>query len=294
MKSTLKVAILLATFLLSISFVFAQEPLRIIMIGAHPDDCDINGGGTAALFAQMGHQVKFVSLTNGDKGHHLMDSEALAERRKQEMQEVARILGIEYDALNNHDGELMPTIENRKAVIKLICDWQADVVISHRPYDYHPDHRNTSIIVQDAAYMISVPKMYPEGKPLMQAPVFLYMADRFQKPYPFSPDIVIDITSVVDKKVNAICAHESQVFEWLPWNNGYDHLMPADKEGKRKFIGERYLTRNRSIGFEKAAEKWYTPIQLKDAAYFEAFEICEYGSMPDKQKILRLFPMLPR
>lgn len=264
------------------------------MIGAHPDDCDINAGGTAALFSKLGHKVKFVSLTNGDKGHHIMEAQELAIRRKQEMKESGRILGIEYDNLDNHDGELMATIENRKAVIKLICDWKADVVITHRPYDYHPDHRNTSIIVQDAAYMISVPKMYPEGEPLLKAPVFLYMMDRFQKPYPFSPDIVVDVTSVADQKNEAICAHESQVFEWLPWNNGFEQNLPSDPEERKRFIKERYLGRGNSSRFKEAAANWYSPGQIESADYYEAFEICEYGSIPDKDRILQLFPMLPK
>lgn len=289
----MKTLLLFVTLLFSTSFVLATEPLRVIMIGAHPDDCDISGGGTAALFAQMGHKVKFVSLTNGDKGHHLMKPEELAARRKQEMQDVARILNIEYDNLDNHDGELMPTLENRKAVIQIICDWKADIVITHRPNDYHPDHRYTSTIVQDAAYMISVPLMVEKRNPLMKSPVFLYFPDRFQKPNPFSPDIVIDITSVAQKKLDAICAHESQVFEWLPWNNGYESQMPADKEGKREFIGTRYLSRYRAL-YSDAAAKWYSSGQLKNSEYFEAFEICEYGRIPGKEEIKRLFPMLPQ
>ncbi|MDR3143132.1 MAG: PIG-L family deacetylase [Tannerellaceae bacterium] len=290
----MKTLILFTAFLFfSVSLVSATEPLRVIMFGAHPDDCDISGGGTAALFAQMGHKVKFVSLTNGDKGHHLMKPEELAARRKQEMQEVARILHIEYDNLDNHDGELMPTLENRKAVIQLICDWKADIVITHRPNDYHPDHRYTSTIVQDAAYMISVPLMVEKRNPLLLSPVFLYFPDRFQKPNPFSPDIVIDIASVAKKKLDAICAHESQVFEWLPWNNGYESQMPAGKEERREFTGSRYLSRYRTL-YSEAAAKWYTPEQLNDSEYFEAFEICEYGRIPDEAEIKRLFPMLPQ
>jgi len=276
------------------SFSVFANPLNVIVFGAHPDDCDISAGGVAALFTQMGHNVKFVSLTNGNKGHHSMQPDELAARRKKEMQEAARVLSIKYENLENNDGELMPTIENRKAVIKLICDWQADIVISCRPYDYHPDHRNTAVLVQDAAYMISVPLMVPDGKPLMKAPLFLYVSDRFQKPISFSPDIVVDITSVAGKKTEAICAHESQVFEWLPWNGGWINELPTDTSEKRRYVGERYLTRNRVERFVDAASKWYASEQLKGIRYVEAFEICEYGSMPDKEKIKRLFPMLPR
>ena len=290
----MKNRLLFLTAMLCISLVLNAQPIRVIVFGAHPDDCDLNTGGTAALFVQMGHKVKFVSLTNGNKGHHAMKPDELAARRKAEMKKVAGILGIEYDNLENPDGELMPTIENRKAVIKLICDWKADIVITNRTNDYHPDHRNAGIIVQDAAYMVSVPLMYPGGEPLLKAPVFLYMPDRFQKPNPFSADIVIDITPVAEKKIDVITAHESQVFEWLPWNNGTLDRVPQDAQGRRQFVAERYLARNAVERFREAATKWYTPEQLEKCRYLEAFEICEYGRNPNRQMIKELFPMLPK
>lgn len=271
------------------------EPIRVIMFGAHPDDCEINAGGTAALFARLGHKVKFVSLTNGNKGHHLLPPGELAARRKKEMQEVARILHIEYDYIDNDDGELTPTIENRKKVIRMIRDWKADLVITHRSNDYHPDHRNTSIIVQDAAYMTGVPLMAPGSEPLRRSPVFLYMADRFRKPAPFSPDVVIDVGPAIQQKLDAICANESQVFEWLPWIDGYEKELPDSREGKRKFVGDLYLMElKETVSFKEAALVWYSPEEVEKGEYFEAFEICEYGRIPDKEEIKRIFPMLPR
>ena len=269
------------------------EPIRVIIFGAHPDDCEWSAGGIAMLYTQMGHKVKYVSLTNGNKGHHLMKSDELAARRSSETQEVARILGVEYEILNNADGELMPTLENRFAVIQMICDWEADIVITHRTNDYHPDHRNTGIIVQDAAYMISVPLMNPEGKPLRKPTVFLYMSDDFQKPTPFSPDIVIDITSVAEKKADAVCANVSQMYEWMPWIEGWENELPSNPAEWRQFVGDRFLTLSKVDKFRKSASKWYSSAQLKNIRYVEAFEICEYGSIPDKEEIKRLFPMLP-
>ena len=289
----MKVFFLFFALLVSVPFVSAQEPVRVIVFGAHPDDCDLNAGGIAALFTQMGHKVKFVSLTNGNKGHHLMKPIELAARRYNEAQEAGKILGIEYFVMNNSDGELQPTLDNRFAVIKHICDWNADIVITHRPNDYHPDHRNTSIIIQDAAYMVGVPLMVPNGKPLRKTPLFLYMPDRFQKPTPFSPDIVIDITSVSAKKAEAICAHESQIFEWLPWVNGQPDEGPSDPAERRKFYIERYLSRSNPDRFSEAAAKWYSPAQIQNIKYVEAFEICEYGAMPGKARIRQMFPMLP-
>ncbi len=280
---------------LSLSMARATEPLRIIVFGAHPDDCEYTTGGITALYAQMGHQVKYVSLTNGNKGHHVMKPGELAARRSKEAQEVARILGVAYEIMNNDDGELLPTLENRFAVIKMICDWKADVVITHRTNDYHPDHRNAGIIVQDAAYMISVPLMVPKGEPLRKPVVFLYMPDDFQKPTAFSPDIVVDITPVADKKADAFCANESQMYEWLPWIEGWENELPADPGQWRQFVGNRFLSLlNKVEKFRKAASKWYSPAQLKNIRYVEAFEICEYGSIPGKEEIKRLFPMLPQ
>jgi LmbE family N-acetylglucosaminyl deacetylase len=284
---------LLVILFLSLSFTRAAEPVRVIIIGAHPDDCEYTSGGVAALYSQMGHKVKFVSLTNGNKGHHLMKPDELAARRAKEAQEVARILGVEYEIMNNDDGELLPTLENRFAVIKLICDWKADIVITHRTNDYHPDHRNTGIIVQDAAYMIGVPLMNPKGEPLRKPTVFLYMPDDFQKPNPFSPDIVVDITSVAKQKEEALCANVSQMFEWLPWLEGWDNELPTDPAQLRPFIGERFMSWGKVDKFRKAASKWYSSAQLKNIRYVEAFEICEYGSRPGKEEIKRLFPMLP-
>jgi hypothetical protein len=141
--------------------------------------------------------------------------------------------------------------------------------------------------------MVSVPQMTGGSEPLMKAPVYLYMPDRFQKPAPFSPDIVIDITAVAEKKADAICAHESQVYEWLPWNGGWADQLSSNPAEKRKFVGDRYLARSSVERFKDAATKWYSPDKLQNIKYAEAFEICEYGTLPDKARIQQLFPMLP-
>src|SRR5678809_544915 len=163
--------------------------IRVIMIGAHPDDCDQDGGGTAILFAKMGYAVKFVSVTNGDAGHQTMKGAELAKRRYAEAQEAGKRFGVTYDVLDNHDGQLMPSLEVRFQIIKEIREWDADIVIAPRPNDYHPDHRYTGVLVQDAAYMVAVPNVAADTPPLKKNPVFLYFQDRFQKPNPFNPDI---------------------------------------------------------------------------------------------------------
>jgi len=290
----MKIYSLVIIFLLSASLAGAADPIRVIIFGAHPDDCEYTSGGIAAMYSQMGHQVKFVSMTNGNKGHHAMTSAALGARRAEEAKDVARILGIkEYEIMDNDDGELTPSLANRFAVIKMICDWEADIVITHRPNDYHPDHRYASTLVQDAAYMISVPHMIPTGDALRKPVVFLYMPDHFQKPNPFSPDIVIDVTSVFDKKLEAVCANVSQFFEWMPWNEGYENEVPAEQAQKLKTVENRYMAWSKVDNYKKAALNWYSSAQLKNTRYVEAFEICEYSYIPNKNEIKKLFPMLP-
>ncbi|WP_297335225.1 PIG-L family deacetylase [Algoriphagus sp.] len=273
-------------------FGIAQEkPLRILMIGAHPDDCDIKSGGTAALFSQLGHEVKFLSLTNGDAGHMEMGGGMLAVRRMAETQQVAQRLGITYEVMDHHDGELMPTLEIRKAVIRKIREWEADVVISHRTNDYHPDHRYTGVLVQDAAFMVGVPNIASDTPPLRKNPVFLYYQDHFQKPNPFSPDIAIDITSVIDQKIYALDAHVSQFYEWLPWISNDPDEIPNDKEERIQWLkSKRALSPNPTV--KAALEKWYGSEAADKAQFAEAFEICEYGSQPNEAEIKRLFPML--
>lgn len=265
--------------------------IRIIMIGAHPDDCDEDGGGTAALLAQMGYAVKFVSVTNGDAGHQTMRGKELAKRRYAEAQEAGKRLGVVYDVLDNHDGQLMPTLEVRLQIIKKIREWNADVVIAPRPNDYHPDHRYTGVLVQDAGYMVAVPNVAPDVPALKKNPVFLYYRDRFQRPNPFRPDIAVDITSVYDKKVSALDAHESQMYEWLPWIGHYLDQVPADKNERIKWLAKQ---RGGEITPEIKAslEKWYGKEKAAQVKYAEAFEICEYGAQPNDDEIKKMFPML--
>ena len=280
--------------LLPFSFILSQDrKVNVIVIGAHPDDPDGTAGGTAIKFAKLGHNVMFVSLTNGDAGHQSKGGGALARIRRAEAQEAGRRFGVTYKVLDNHDGELMPTLEVRHQVIRLIREWNADIVIGPRPYDYHPDHRNTAIVLQDAAYMVIVPNVAPDTPPLKKNPVFLYAQDRFQKPYPFSPDIAIDISDVIDQKIYAMAAHESQYFEWLPWTVGQDENVP---KGEKERIEWLKSGRRRTIipTVRESLVKWYGKEKADNITDAEAFEICEYGRQPNESEIRELFPMIGR
>ena len=282
----------LALLLAAAATLMAQsDKIRVIAFGAHPDDCDIRAAGTAALWEKMGIAVKFVSITNGDAGHQAMRGVELAKRRLAEAKESGRRLGIEYDVLNNHDGKLLPTLDVREEVIREIRKWHADVVLAPRPNDYHPDHRYTGVLVQDAAYMVVVPDIVPDTPALRKNPVFLYYEDRFQRPNPFTPDIAVDIDSVIDQKVDALDAQVSQFYEWLPWVDGRLAEVPKDHTARKAWL-KRERTPAISPAVRAALVKWYGP-QTGDAVkHYEAFEVCEYGSQPDEARIRQLFPML--
>lgn len=267
-----------------------EKPLNVVVFGAHPDDCDLDAGGTAILFSKMGHNVKFVSLTNGDAGHQNMGGGELARIRLAEAKEAGKRFGVEYVVLDNHDGELMPTLENRLKVIREIRKWNADIVIAPRPNDYHPDHRYTGILIQDAAYMVIVPNVAPEVPPLEKNPVFLYSEDGFQKPNPFEPDIAVNIDPVFDQKIYAAAAHESQFFDWLPWTSGMLDKVPKDSKARLEFLAN-WRTNTPNAKTVASLKKWYGESASK-IKHAEAFEICEYGKQPTDEELKKLFPML--
>lgn len=261
--------------------------LRIIAFGAHPDDCDIRFGGTAIKFAKAGHAVKFVSVTNGNAGHHEMGGGILAMRRYKETQEAARRSGIaEYQVLDNNDGELLPTLEVRKQVIRAIREWKADIVLGPRPNDYHPDHRYTGVLMQDAAYMVQVPNLVPDAPALRKSPIFIYYQDHFQKPAPFRPDVVVALDDVWDLKVNALDAHTSQFYEWLPWVDGELEQVPKDPAERKKWLSKERTPRMPDA-IRNALAKRYGNAGVK---HYEAFEVCEYGRQPSMEELSNLFP----
>src|SRR5512136_152670 len=265
---------------------------RILCLGAHPDDAESGAAGTAALWVAKGYHVKFVSVTNGDIGHWKDSGPELARRRKAEVEHGARLVGYAFEILGNHDGELQPTLENRKAITRLIREWQADVVITHRPNDYHPDHRYTCVLVQDSAYMVTVPKFCPEVPALRTNPVFLYFSDRFQKPYPFQADIAVDIDPVMDKKLDVLLGMVSQFYEGGV--SGSPELLTSDPEKQKaqwEAVRKRFIGRQMDITarFRESLKAWYGPERAARIRYAEAFEICEYGRRPDKAEIMRLF-----
>jgi LmbE family N-acetylglucosaminyl deacetylase len=233
--------------------------LRIIAFGAHPDDCELREGGAAAKWAALGHHVKFVSCTNGDIGHWNMAGGPLAKRRAAEVKETGKILNLTSEVLDIHDGELMVTMENRRAICRLIREWKADVVISHRPNDYHPDHRYVGVLVMDAAYMVTVPFFTPDTPYLTKNPVFLFSEDNFQRPNPFTADIVVAIDEVIEKKLAAVEALHSQFFEGGA--NGNAGLVPDAKDEAAWAARKKTVRDNFSKRFAATANKYRSVLE---------------------------------
>ena len=269
--------------------------LRILVFGAHPDDAEFKAGGTAAKWAKLGHQVKLVSVTNGDIGHWQMAGGPLAQRRSAEVAACAKKLGVTSQVLDIHDGELVPSLENRRLITRIIREWRADIVISHRPWDYHPDHRYVGVLVQDAAFMVTVPFICPDVPPLTKNPVFLFSSDGFQKPYPFQADIAVSLDDVFDQKLDAIHELASQTYEGgASGSEAFVRSVPpaGDEAGRRDWLREKWIERQgkEATRFRAALTQWYGEDRGKAVKYAEAFEICEYGRRPTPEEIRKLFP----
>jgi N-acetylglucosamine malate deacetylase 1 len=273
----------------------AEGKLRIVVFGAHPDDAEFKAGGTAAKWAKLGHEVKLVSVTNGDIGHWQIAGGPLAKRRTAESAAAAKKLGVESLVLDIHDGELEPTLEHRRTITRVIRDWHADIVIAHRPWDYHPDHRYVGVLVQDAAFMVTVPFFCPDTPHLEKNPVFLYSSDRFVKPYPFRADIAVSIDDVFDQKLDAVHELESQVYEGgANGSEAFVRSVPpaSDEAGRRRWLKERWTGRqgNEADRYRAALMEWYGEEKGKAVKYAETFEICEYGRQPSREELKKLFP----
>jgi len=264
--------------------------LRVIAIGAHPDDCEFYFGGTAAKLAAQGHEVKFVSVTNGDAGHHRLAGLELAARRRAETEEAARRLGIAaWEVLDHHDGLFLPDLAPRLQIIRCLRLWQADVVLTHRFNDYHPDHRYTSQLVQDSAYLVLVPNICPDAPVLRRNPVYLYFEDDFQKPAAFTPDVVVAIDDVWSRKLDALDAHVSQFYEWLPWVDWNGEPVPSSPEERRAWL-ETKVSRPPSPRVREMLARRYGAECAGRIRHAEAFELCEYGRRPTPDELDELFP----
>jgi LmbE family N-acetylglucosaminyl deacetylase len=261
-------------------------------VGAHPDDCDIRAGGLAGIIIERGGQVLFVSLTNGNAGHHQMAPAELARRRKEEARRAGEVIGAEYVVLDHDDGRLTAALEVREELIGIIRRFGPDLLLGPRPFDYHADHRAAGQLVADASFLLTVPLVRPDVLAMRHMPVIYYTADGFTKPLPFEADVVVDVDAHVDKKLRMVACHESQVYEWLPFLGGYLDEVPADADGRLRWVVERYGARSARVAdaYRRKLVERYGPERGGLVRHAEAFEICEYGRRPDAELLAELFP----
>jgi len=273
-----------------------SNQLRILVITAHPDDCELKAGGVATMYGEAGHYVKFVSVTNGEAGHQSVMPPELIKIRKAESDAVAALLGIEYEILGNRDGRLQPTLDARFELIALIRRFKPDLILTHRPNDYHPDHRATSTLVCDAAYMVIVPHIVPDVPALRVNPVIAYLSDHFLRPVPLQPTIVVDVEPVFERIIDQLCCHHSQFFEWLPYTLCQEDSLPTTVGAQREYAKQFYERFNGPLAdrFRDLIVKTYGAERGRKIRFIEAFEPCEYGSPMTDEAKRRLFPMLPQ
>jgi LmbE family N-acetylglucosaminyl deacetylase len=265
---------------------------RILIIGAHPDDADIKAGGTTAKWCALGYVVKLVSLTNGRAGHHIMPGPSLARRRRAEAQAAAAVVGATYEVLDTPDGELDDCLAHRETVIRLIRNFRPDLIATHRSTDYHPDHRFAGLLVQDAAYLLTVPAICPDVPHLANCPVILYFSDAFRKPCRFEPHLVVDIGGEFERLVDMLHCHQSQFYEWLPFNAGHLDQVPAEDGARRPWLADRIRRRIRPLAdrYRELVLQQYGPERGNQVELVEAFEVSEYGAPLDAAARQRLFP----
>src|SRR5579872_2922642 len=236
-------------------------PLRLLILGAHPDDAEFHAGGLAAIYREAGHVVKMVSVTNGESGHFRISGKELADIRRIEARAAGEVIGATYEVWNNPDGRLLATIAVRERIIRELRTFGPDLVLTHRLNDYHPDHRAVGQAVQDASYLVTVPAICPDVPALRRDSVVAYMSDLFTRPAPLRGDVVIDVGDRMETIVQMMSAHRSQFFEWLPFNEGRSDEVPFSEVERIAWL-----------------RRWY---EVKIAPYAERYRcelVAQYGS----------------
>lgn len=268
---------------------------RILVFGAHPDDAECHVGGLLCLYRELHFPVKIISVTNGAMGHYKISGEALAQRRLAEAQAASALIGSAFEAWNYPDGELEPSLGLRARVIHEIRTFKPDLVLTHRPYDYHPDHRAVAQLVQDASYMVTVPPIVPGTPILPRDPVVAYMPDLFTRPNPLRADVIIDVTAKMEQIVNLLACHTSQVFEWMPFNEGILDQVPADDAARLNWLRHwiEALKWPYTERYQTSILEVYGREPVAATMFVEVLEVSEYARSLDSSSKLRLFPFVP-
>jgi LmbE family N-acetylglucosaminyl deacetylase len=264
---------------------------RLLILGAHPDDAEFHAGGIASVYRAMGRQVKMVSVTDGGAGHHIRSSTELVPLRRDEAAAAGQIIGAVYETWNFPDGALQPSLEVRHRIIREIRQFKPDLVLTHRPNDYHPDHRAVGQCVQDASYLVKVPLIVPDVPALRKDPVVAYMPDLFTKPQRMQPEMILNIAEQIDTIVAMLACHVSQVFEWLAYEQGILETLPSDQAGRMVWLKAWYTSyiRPRVAHFRDEIFQAFGDAG-SSLEFVEAYEISEYALRPDAALLQHLFP----
>jgi N-acetylglucosamine malate deacetylase 1 len=268
-----------------------HSPLRLLILGAHPDDAEYHAGGLAALYRAAGHHVKMISATDGQSGHFQISGKALSEIRREEARRSGETIGATYEVWNHPDGKLFPTLEFREQIIREFRTYEPDLVLTHRLNDYHPDHRAVGQAVQDASYLVTVPPICPETPILRKDPVVAYLPDLFTRPNPLRADVVFDIAPQLPAIVQMLACHESQFYEWIPYNERRLADVPKDPAMRFEWLTNWFAEklRPRAQQFRDSLVAKYGPERGGQIEFCEAFEISEYASPLDPAARKRLF-----
>ncbi len=195
--------------------------MRVLAIGAHPDDVEMYCSGALLACKARGDDVFICCVTNGDKGAYGMTSEELAAIRRKEAQAAADIIGAEMIFCGLPDGELFVCDEHRRPIIDAVRKAAPDFIITHSPNDYHPDHCNTSELVFSASFLAGAPNV--PGAECIEScpgvPAVFYMDT--PTGMAFLPTEYVDITPHWDTKRRIIECHESQV-QWIKEHDNLD------------------------------------------------------------------------
>lgn len=271
----------------------STSPLRLLILGAHPDDAEVYAGGLAANYRDQQHLVKIVSVTDGGAGHYDTSLTNLNEIRRDEAAAAAGIIGAFHEVWDFPDGSLEVSLRLRDQIIREIRSYQPDLVLTHRTCDYHPDHRAVGQAVQDASYMVTVPRVVPEVPALRKDPVVAYMTDLFTKPCPLAADVLLDVTPKLDTIVAMLTCHRSQFFDWLPYNQGILEQVPDDEQRRTTWLREWFLgvVRPRIDRYHEAVVASIGEQASRHVQVIEVYEISEYAGTLSDEARQRLFPV---
>ncbi len=223
----------------------ANHPKRVLAVGAHPDDIEIQCAGTLTRYKQMGAEVSIAIATDGSAGHMFIPALELAEIRKREASSAAERIGASFFWLGYHDELLFEDIPTRMAFVELIRLTCPDVILTHFPEDYHPDHRVTSRLIFESSFLASLPNIKTESPAHLLVPP-LYYFDTMGG-VNFFPTEYVDITDTFQSKREMLACHSSQV-KWMKDHDQLDVLEMIELHGRERGLqcGVRFAEAFRS------------------------------------------------